>query len=76
MFFANLRDKVGTKSVEIDIPEKMTVLELKQKLAREFPGLEPSLDTVVIAVNREFAFDETILMDQAEVALFPPVSGG
>ena len=75
-FFANLREKVGTKSVEIEIPEKMSVLELKQKLASEFPGLQPSLETVIIAVNREFAFDETILVDQAEVALFPPVSGG
>jgi molybdopterin converting factor small subunit len=30
----------------------------------------------VISINREFAFDESVVPKSAEVAMFPPVSGG
>ena len=32
--------------------------------------------TVVVAINREFAFDDALIPAGGEVALFPPVSGG
>jgi molybdopterin converting factor subunit 1 len=76
LFFATLRDKARVKSTQIDIPVEMTVLDLKGKVAEDFPELRQSLASVVIAVNREFAFDDAIIPDQAEVAFFPPVSGG
>jgi molybdopterin converting factor subunit 1 len=76
LFFATLRDKARVKSTQIDIPIEMTVLALKEKIAEDFPELRQSLPSVVISVNREFAFDDAIIPDQAEVAFFPPVSGG
>jgi MoaE-MoaD fusion protein len=76
LFFATLRDKAGVKSKEFQIPDTMSVLELKNKIIREYPGLQPSMESVVVAINREFAFDDFIIPDRAEVALFPPVSGG
>ena len=76
LFFATLRDSAGVKSSELEIPDYTTVGQLKGKIAEEFPALEGSLASVVIAVNREFAFDEAIVPNHAEVALFPPVSGG
>ncbi len=30
----------------------------------------------LISVNQEFAFDDDIIPENAEIALFPPVSGG
>jgi molybdopterin converting factor small subunit len=60
----------------MEIPVGMTVQELKDHISREYPSLEESLPTVVIAVNREFAFDDTVIPELAEVAFFPPVSGG
>lgn len=76
LFFATLRDRAGVKSSQLEIPVGMTVGQLKEKIREEHPALEQSMDSVVIAVNREFAFDEAIVPDHAEVALFPPVSGG
>jgi molybdopterin converting factor small subunit len=38
--------------------------------------LTESLKTVVVAINREFAFDDALIPAGGEVALFPPVSGG
>ena len=76
MFFATLRDRAGLKSVDLDIPANMTVDSLKNLVVDKFPGLKDTMETVVISINREFAFDESIVPDNAEVAMFPPVSGG
>jgi len=38
--------------------------------------LQEALDSALVAVNHEFAFDEEIIPAGAEIALFPPVSGG
>ena len=76
LFFATLRDRAGTKSFETDIPENTTVRDLKDMVVEAYPALKDTMDTVVISINREFAFDESLIPDEAEVAMFPPVSGG
>jgi len=76
LFFATLRDRAGTKSFELDVPAETTVQNLKGIVVDTYPGLKDSMDTVVISINREFAFDENLVPDNAEVAMFPPVSGG
>ena len=76
LFFATLRDRAGTKSVELEIPADTTVQALKDLVVYAYPGLQQTMDSVVISINREFAFDESIVPKNAEVAMFPPVSGG
>ena len=76
LFFATIRDRAGAKSAELDIPENMTVHGLKEMLAGEYPDLKDSLRSVLVAINREYAFDEAVVPPNAEIALFPPVSGG
>ncbi len=76
LFFATIRDRAGTKSLELDIPEDMTIQGLKEKLSTDFPNLKESMKSVLITINREYAFDEAVVPTNAEVALFPPVSGG
>ena len=76
LFFATLRDRAGTKSFDIEIPEGTTVQGLKEKIARDYPNLKQSMEAVLISINREYAFDEAVVADGSEVAMFPPVSGG
>lgn len=76
LFFATIRDRAGMKSMEIDIPADMTILGLKEKLAADFPNLKESMKSVLITINREYAFDEAVVPADAEIAMFPPVSGG
>jgi molybdopterin converting factor subunit 1 len=76
LFFATLRDRAGTKSAELEIPAETTVERLKDLVVEAYPGLKEAMETVVISINREFAFDESIVPENAEVAMFPPVSGG
>lgn len=76
LFFATLRDRAGTKNVDLEIPVETTVQALKDLVVEAYPGLMETMDTVVISINREFAFDESLVPENAEVAMFPPVSGG
>jgi molybdopterin converting factor subunit 1 len=76
LFFATLRDRAGTRSMELDIPADLTVQGLKDKLSNEYPRLKESMSSVLIAINREYAFDDAVIPQNAELAMFPPVSGG
>ncbi len=76
LFFATIRDRAGTKSLELDIPLDMTIQGLKDKLASDIPTLKDSMKSVLVTINREYAFDEAIVPADAEIGMFPPVSGG
>ena len=76
LFFATLRDRAGTRSMELDIPADLTVEGLRQRIAEEYPDLKESMSSVLITINREYAFDEAVIPQNAELAMFPPVSGG
>ena len=77
LLFATLRERMGgAKSIELTLPDGATVQALKMQVAREFPALEQNMKSVLTTINREYAFDEAVLPDGAELAMFPPVSGG
>jgi molybdopterin converting factor subunit 1 len=76
LFFATLRDRAGTKSMEMDVLDELTIQGLKDKLATDYPNLKESMKSVLITINREYAFDEAVIPRDAEIAMFPPVSGG
>jgi len=76
LFFATLRDRAGTRQAELDLPAGLTVADFKRLLVDRYPGLKPSLSSMIVAVDRRFAPDETIVPEGAELAVFPPVSGG
>jgi len=76
LFFATIRDRAGTKSMELEVPDDLTVQGLKDKLAEEYPNLKDSMKSVLTTIDREYAFDEAVIPPNAELAMFPPVSGG
>ncbi len=77
LLFATLRERMGgAKFIELNLPEGATVKALKEQIAREYPALEQNMKSVLTTINREYAFDEAVLPDGAELAMFPPVSGG
>ena len=76
LFFATMRTRAKRSSLELEIKSDATVAELKEILVAEIPALEASLHHTLVSIDREFAFDEDIIPEDAEIALFPPVSGG
>jgi MoaE-MoaD fusion protein len=75
--FAILRERAGSDSVEIELPDDATVDDALAALA-ERPGLAELLDRLPVrmAVNRDYADADTPLAAGDELALVPPVSGG
>jgi molybdopterin synthase catalytic subunit len=75
-FFASLREIVKVKELEMEVSEGTTLQRLKIELDERFPGLLLRQRTALAAVNKEYASDDDEIPSGAEVAFFPPVSGG
>jgi molybdopterin synthase catalytic subunit len=76
LFFATLRERAGIKETFLEIPNGFTVKRFKEFVSLKFPGLEPAMESAIVSINKEFGFDEDVIPSGAEVAFFPPVSGG
>lgn len=74
--FASLKDKAGQPHIQVSLPETATVQQLRAAIAADYPQLAPALPTALVAVNKAYAGDETLIQPTDEVAIFPPVSGG
>ena len=70
--FAALRERAGTRALELELPDGATVADVW--LALGLGGEEPA--SLVYAVNRAYVDREQELGDGDEVAVIPPVSGG
>ena len=76
LFFATIRERMGIKSLELDVATDLTIQGLKDTLSEEYPKVKDSMKSVLITINREYVFDEAIIPLNAEIGMFPPVSGG
>jgi len=76
LLFAHLKEKAGTREAEVEVPAGASAGAVKARLGELYPGLRPMLDRVLMAVNQEYVSDDTLVSEGAEIALFPPVSGG
>lgn len=74
LLFGVTKDIVGGKTTLVNLNES-TVLNLKSTLFEQYPKLK-GLNSLMIAVNNEYADDDLVLKSSDEVAIIPPVSGG
>ena len=75
LFFGIATDLVNASELQITLNENTAIKDFKQVLKNTFSNLE-KIDSYAIAVNEEYADDETILKERDVVAVIPPVSGG
>jgi molybdopterin synthase catalytic subunit len=75
--FAMLRERAGSDTVTVELPEGATVRDAITAVGGE-RGLGDLIAAmpVVMAVNREYAAEDDALAAGDELALIPPVSGG
>ncbi len=76
LFFAHLKDLFATDRLEIELPQGARVRDLKAALVQLFPQMEERMANLLVSINRQYAFDDDLIPEGAEAALFPPVSGG
>lgn len=74
--FAKARDLAGNSLVELPWSDGETVQTLKRRLVERHPDLTPLAPRLLVAVNNNYASDDSPLKTTDEVACFPPVSGG
>lgn len=77
LFFSVLRDLVGAEelalSLDVTAPR---VADAVATLYARYPDLEKWDESLLVAVNCEYADREHLLQEGDEVAFMPPVQGG
>lgn len=80
LYFARLREAVGIAGEDIEVPPGIeTVAQLRAHLVdrgAEWADAFAPTRRIRAAVNQDMVGDEAPLEDGAEVAFFPPVTGG
>ena len=80
LFFAALREQLGTAAEEIELPAGVTsVAGLRSHLKARGGAFENALaesKLVRMAVNQEMASPTKPIKNGDEIAFFPPVTGG
>lgn len=76
LFFATLKDIVGARQLEIEMPAGATVSDVLSNLESTYPRIRDYRTVVLTAINEEYVDQAARVQDGDEVAIFPPVSGG
>ncbi|MCB9894279.1 MAG: molybdopterin converting factor subunit 1 [Planctomycetes bacterium] len=76
LYFAHLTERTGTREEQLDLPADATAGSVRKFVESLHPKLGGTLATCRVAVDEEFASDETVVHDGQTVAFIPPVSGG
>ena len=58
LFFATLREKTGIRETIIEFPVGSLISDIKKLLLELYPNLKTSMETIIVAMNHEFAFDD------------------
>ncbi len=75
-FFARARDLAGVDAADVTVADGCTVVDLRRRLAMDYPALASLLERSALAVANDYAEESRVLLANDEVALLPPVSGG
>ena len=76
LFFATLKDIVGAREMQVEVPGGATIADVLTHLESRYPRVKDYRSVVLTAINEEYVNQNASIQDGDEVAIFPPVSGG
>jgi len=76
LYFGMLKEIAGCEREVVQLRDNSQLADLFSQLRERIPKLEEFRGAIALAVNYEYSDGGTILRDNDEVALIPPVSGG
>lgn len=74
--YYHLKEKAGTNSIQIEIPDTATMKDLKKLLIENYPALESQLDNILMLINQKIAVDEDMIPKEARISFLTPIGGG
>jgi MoaD family protein len=75
-FYAQLRDLIGARELEVQLAEGATVRDLLEKIYAQQPALRAHEKSILIGAGVEFVDRNYELKPDEEIAIMPPVQGG
>jgi molybdopterin converting factor subunit 1 len=76
LFFGAARDAAGHETLELSLSSPANVATAFAQLLADYPALARFGNSLLLAVNQEYALSDRTLSDGDELAVLPPVSGG
>jgi MoaD family protein len=75
-FFAQLRDLVGTRELEVEVAEGSAIRDLLERVYAQQPKLRLHDKSILIGAGVEFVDRNYKLSAGEEISIMPPVQGG
>ena len=75
-FYAQLRDLIGMRELEVDLAEGASVRELLDQIYAKQPALRSHDKRILIGADLEFVYRNHKLKPGEEIAIMPPMQGG
>src|SRR5438552_1340928 len=76
LFFGAARDAAGREELELSLGSQANVASAFAQLLADYPALARFGNSLLLAVNQEYAHPDRKISDGDELAVLPPVSGG
>ena len=76
LLFAHLKELFDSAAFELDLPEGATGEDVLKALEAKNREVTRHRAYLKLSMNGEYITRDTEIVDQAEVGVFPPVSGG
>lgn len=76
LFFGAARDAVGEEQIAVQLESPINAAGARATLLSHYPTLQRFGNSLLFAVNQEYAADDREIREGDELAVFPPVSGG
>jgi MoaD family protein len=75
-FYAQLRDLVGSREIDVDLAEGATVRDLLEQIYAQQPKLRLHDKSILIGAGVKFVDRNYKLSPGEEISVMPPVQGG
>ena len=76
LFFGGARDAAGHEEIDVSLNSPANTESARSQILSQYPELQRFGNSLLLAVNQEYAHPGKEIHDGDELALFPPVSGG
>jgi molybdopterin converting factor small subunit/GNAT superfamily N-acetyltransferase len=76
LFFAQARERAGSGQATLELPHGSRVRDALARIRERYPALAELMPHLAVAMNQRLVGPEEAIVEGAELALLPPVSGG